>query len=61
MRDGQEGTDMSRPAGHPEKPLALSRREAQVALLIALGKTNKEIAAQLGLSDQTVKEYVSKA
>ncbi len=36
----------------------LSRREQQLARLIAQGLTNKEIAAELGLSEQTVKNHV---
>ena len=43
------------------KVVKLSRREAQAALLVALGKTNKEIAAGLGLGERTAKQYVSNA
>ncbi len=38
---------------------ALSDREATVAALYAAGKTRKEIAAQLYLSEGTVKNYIS--
>jgi len=37
----------------------LSRQEQQVLALVAEGKTNKEIAAALGLSYKTVKNYLS--
>ena len=37
----------------------LSDREREVFQLIAEGKTNKEIAAEVFLSDKTVKNYVS--
>ncbi|MCU1472427.1 response regulator transcription factor [Amnibacterium sp.] len=37
----------------------LSRREAEVLALIADGKTNREIAGVLALSEKTVKNYVS--
>jgi len=38
---------------------SLSPQEKRVLALIAEGKTNKEVAAQLGLSDKTVKNYLS--
>jgi len=38
---------------------SLTRQERQVLLGLAEGKTNKEIAAELFLSDKTVKNYVS--
>lgn len=37
----------------------LSEQEYKILLLIAEGKTNKEIAGQVYLSDKTVKNYVS--
>jgi two-component system, NarL family, response regulator DevR len=37
----------------------LRRQEQKILLLIAEGKTNKEIAAEIFLSDKTVKNYVS--
>jgi DNA-binding NarL/FixJ family response regulator len=36
----------------------LSPREREVALLVARGLANKEIARELGLSDGTVKQHV---
>ncbi|MEW6247258.1 MAG: response regulator transcription factor [Nitrospirota bacterium] len=37
----------------------LSAQEERVLALVAQGKTNKEIAAALGLSDKTVKNYLA--
>ncbi len=38
---------------------SLSEQEQKILLLIADGKTNKEIAEEIFLSDKTVKNYVS--
>ena len=38
---------------------SLSPQEQAVVALVAEGKTNKEIAAELGLSDKTVKNYLA--
>jgi DNA-binding NarL/FixJ family response regulator len=46
------------PADGPARP-GLSERERQVLVLVAVGKTNIEIARALHLSPHTVKEYVS--
>ena len=44
----------------PDDPLdALTEQEHKILALIAEGKTNKEIAAEVYLSDKTVKNYVS--
>lgn len=49
-----------RSGGPTEKNLdCLSPQEKRVLALIAGGLTNKEVAAQLGLSDKTVKNYLS--
>jgi DNA-binding NarL/FixJ family response regulator len=37
----------------------LSEQERNVLLLVAEGRTNREIAAELALSEHTVKTYVS--
>jgi two-component system response regulator DevR len=39
----------------------LSAQERRVVALVAEGKTNKEIGRELGLSDKTVKNYLSNA
>jgi len=46
------------PAGE-NKLAVLSVQERRVIALVAEGKTNKEIAEQMGLSDKTVKNYLS--
>lgn len=38
--------------------LGLTRREAQLVQMLSRGLTNKEIAAQLNLSEQTVKNHI---
>ncbi|WHZ17602.1 MAG: Regulatory protein, LuxR:Response regulator receiver [Nitrospira sp.] len=44
----------------PERGLhLLSPQEQRLLPLIAQGKTNKEIAAELGLSDKTIKNYLA--
>jgi len=45
-------------AGRPEHPGGLSEREAQVLRLIAAGKANRDIAAQLFVSPNTVANHV---
>jgi DNA-binding NarL/FixJ family response regulator len=45
----------------PTKLDLLSAQERRVVALVAEGKTNKEIAHDMGLSDKTVKNYLSNA
>ena len=45
--------------GLEDKLQILSAQEKRVLALVAEGKTNKEIAAAMGLSDKTVKNYFS--
>jgi DNA-binding NarL/FixJ family response regulator len=50
------------PGSPDEKPSpddALSARDERILALVAEGKTNKEIAAELGLSDKTIKNLLS--
>ena len=43
----------------PERPEALSEREAEVLRLLARGRANKEIGRDLGIAEKTVKTHVS--
>ena len=43
----------------PDKASALTENELKILHLIAEGKTNREIASEVFLSDKTVKNYVS--
>jgi DNA-binding NarL/FixJ family response regulator len=43
----------------PDELAQLTDQERKILLLVAEGKTNKEIAADVFLSDKTVKNYVS--
>jgi two-component system, NarL family, response regulator DevR len=45
--------------GAADELAALTSQEKKILLLVAEGKTNKEIAAEVFLSDKTVKNYVS--
>jgi two-component system nitrate/nitrite response regulator NarL len=36
----------------------MTPRQSEVALLVAQGRTNKQIARELGISDKTVKGHV---
>ncbi len=46
-------------ADEPDELSALTSQERKILALVAEGKTNKEIAAEVFLSDKTVKNYVS--
>jgi DNA-binding NarL/FixJ family response regulator len=46
-------------AGEKDELATLSPQERKILALIAEGKTNKEIAEEVFLSDKTVKNYVS--
>jgi len=50
---------MRRIATDDDELAALTRQERKILALVAEGKTNKEIAADVFLSDKTVKNYVS--
>ena len=45
--------------GQSDELAALTAQERRILLLVAEGKTNKEIASEIFLSDKTVKNYVS--
>jgi len=48
------------PACGPEVPAALTSREEEIALLIARGLTNRQISAELVISELAVASYVRK-
>lgn len=52
------GTRMSLPNVRVKVQLGLTRRQQQLVPLLAQGLTNKEIASQLNLSEQTVKNHI---
>lgn len=43
----------------PESPEKLTERETEVLRLLALGRANKELSLELGISEKTVKTHVS--
>jgi DNA-binding NarL/FixJ family response regulator len=50
----------ARPAGAaPARPAGLTEREVEVLKLIAQGRTNKELASELFISEKTVHHHVS--
>lgn len=55
--DAVLGGPGSRGAPAPASVSSLTAREVDVLRLVALGKTNKEIAQQLGISDRTVQHH----
>jgi DNA-binding NarL/FixJ family response regulator len=44
----------------PGRPGALSPREGEIAELVARGRTNRQIAEQLVISERTVETHVSR-
>ena len=53
-----EGAEQPEEAGKPLADLRLTPREREIALLVATGKTNKEIAAMLVIAHRTVDTHV---
>jgi predicted ATPase/DNA-binding SARP family transcriptional activator/DNA-binding CsgD family transcriptional regulator len=56
VRPSSPGPELSR----SEQPAALTRREEEVAALVAQGMSNRQIASELHLSERTVENHVSK-
>lgn len=52
---------LTEPAEAPDRSEPLSAQERRVVALVAEGKTNKEIASALDLSEKTVKNYLAHA
>ncbi|WP_433557367.1 AAA family ATPase [Pseudonocardia xinjiangensis] len=61
---GGRSADVTRPGvpGPPDRPrpARLTDREGEVAALVAEGRTNREIGAELHLAEKTVERYVSR-
>ena len=47
------------PDSYTDEMAQLTQQEQKILALVAEGKTNKEIASEVFLSDKTVKNYVS--
>jgi DNA-binding NarL/FixJ family response regulator len=61
-RDAQRLDALLAPKGRRDKrAAALSQREREVARLVALGRSNKAIAAELSISGRTVENHVTSA
>ena len=60
VAEGDEAYDVRHPRRTPGRT-ALSPREREVLRLVAAGSTNKEIAATLGVGDETVKTTLGRA
>jgi DNA-binding NarL/FixJ family response regulator len=59
VRDGRGSFDPRYPSRDPGRA-ALTPREREVLRLLAAGKTNRQVADQLGVSTETVKTLVSR-
>jgi two-component system, NarL family, nitrate/nitrite response regulator NarL len=59
MRDMVEALRRLSSPAPPSPAESLTRRERQIVAAIVQGATNKDISAQLGLSEQTVKNHIS--
>ena len=58
-REGARAGATDRDEAHDDELAQLTQQEQKILLLVAEGKTNKEIASEVFLSDKTVKNYVS--
>ena len=55
-----EHTETTQPAIAPQDAyITLTPRERQIAQAIADGRTNRDIAARLGITEQTVKNHLT--
>ena len=51
--------EITHPSDRPPTPDPLTKREAEVLLLVAQGLSNRDIASKLNISDPTVRSHVS--
>ena len=51
--------EIAHPSDRPPTPDPLTKREAEVLLLVAQGLSNRDIASKLNISDPTVRSHVS--
>jgi len=56
---GQTAPAHSAPAHEAPSPATLTPREQQIASAIADGRTNRDIASRLGITEQTVKNHLT--
>jgi DNA-binding NarL/FixJ family response regulator len=59
MLSPQAAARLMREVKLPDSPVALTNREVEVLRLLASGKSNKEIALELMVSETTIKTHVS--
>ena len=58
-RDESSAATSERPFGRDEAPMPLTRREREVATLVARGLTNRQIAAELVIAERTADTHVA--
>ncbi|MFF5243646.1 LuxR C-terminal-related transcriptional regulator [Streptosporangium sp. NPDC000095] len=54
----EESAPLGEPSGEAEEPSPLTRRETEIARLVAQGLSNKEIAASLTISQRTAEGHI---
>jgi DNA-binding CsgD family transcriptional regulator/Tfp pilus assembly protein PilF len=52
-------SEEEQPQGPPERSIELTRREQDVAILVARGLTNRQISTRLGISERTAGNHVT--
>jgi DNA-binding NarL/FixJ family response regulator len=54
-----QATNQRPPQPHPQWAIRMSHRETEILGYVAQGKSNKEIAAELSVEEQTIKNHVT--